>query len=110
MRNIKIDFKYIVSLFDVLVKRTIKGEAFNRGDYYCGITNDVERRAKEHNAEFINYVESDNKETAIAAETLLGESGYDIGKKAGNGARENSVFVYVYKKTSETIEDVPDDV
>ena len=110
MRTIKLKVKYIVSLFDVFVKNTINGETFDRSDYYCGITNDVERRAKEHNAEFINYVESDSKETAIAAEILLGKNGYDIGKKAGNGARENSVFVYIYKKTSETIEDVPDDV
>ncbi len=46
MRKIITDDKYIISLFDVLVKKTVKGEAFNRSDYYCGIANDVEIRVK----------------------------------------------------------------
>lgn len=110
MRRIKIDYKYVVVYFDIVVKNTTGGEDFDRSDYYCGITNDLERRSKEHNAVFMSFVECDDKDTAIATERLLGDSNYDIGKKAGNGARDNSVFVYIYRKTTDTIEDVPDDV
>ncbi len=35
---------------------------------------------------------------------------YDVGKKAGNVAKDKSVYVYIYRKTLETIEDAPDDV
>lgn len=86
-----------------------QGDTGKRGDYYCGITNDLDRRESEHNAEFLGYVECDSKDTAIEVETILGDNGYDIGKKAGNGAKDNSIFVYIYKKTPTTIEDVPDD-
>lgn len=110
MRRIIIDYKYVVAYFDIVVKNTIEGEDFDRFDYYCGITNDLERRANEHNAVFMGFVECEDKDTAIATEKLLGDNHYDIGKKAGNGARDNSVFVYLYKKTADTIEDVPDDV
>lgn len=49
MHKIKIDYKYVVAYFDIVVKKTIEGEDFDRSNYYCGITNDLERRAKEHN-------------------------------------------------------------
>lgn len=54
----------------------------------------------------MSFVECDDKDTAIATEILLGDSNYDIGKKAGNGARDNNI----YRKTADTIEDVTDDV
>lgn len=110
MRRIVIDIKYVLSFFDTLVRRAFPNDIGNRGDYYCGITNNLDRRAGEHKTEFLGHVECDSKDTAIEVEILLGENGYDIGKKAGNGAKDNSVFVYIYKMTPDTIEEVPDDV
>ena len=110
MRRIVIDIKFVLAFFDFLVQKAFPDNPGSRGDYYCGITNDLDRRAGEHKAEFMGHVECDSKDTAIDVETLLGDQGYDIGKKSGNGAKDNSIFVYIYKKTPYTIEDAPDDV
>lgn len=105
MKTIHVDISSILLLFDLIVKDCF-GKDIVRGDFYCGITNNLERRAEQHNATFLGSVRCDSKETAIEVETFLGDAGYDIGGKAGNGARDNSIHVYVYKKTPETIEKV----
>lgn len=68
-----------------------------RKDYYCGITNDLNRRSKEHNATFILTKEMKSFEDAKKVEKLLHEKGYCTGKQLGNG-NEDSVYVYMYRK------------
>ena len=65
-------------------------------NYYCGITNDLERRAKEHNANFILTKEMKSFEEAKIVEEALHEKGYYTGKQLGNGD-EDTVHVYMYK-------------
>lgn len=65
-------------------------------NYYCGITNDLERRAKEHNATFIMTTKVNNFEEAKIVEEALHKKGYCTGKQLGNG-NEDTVHVYMYK-------------
>lgn len=66
-------------------------------DYYCGITDDLTRREKEHNATFVKKISTDSFKSAKDLEQALHEAGFDTGKQVGNG-NEDSVFVYMYKK------------
>lgn len=72
--------------------------------YYCGITDDLERRASEHNvSQFIATVKCNSFETACAIEEGLHNAGFDTGKQLGNGT-ENSIYVYMYRKNQNTKE------
>lgn len=79
----------------------------NKNAFYCGITNDIDIRMQQHRDNDFNIV--GNKvgawlcryaECATEVERLMGEFGYDIGKgeKAGNGANDDSRYVYILKK------------
>ena len=72
-------------------------------NFYCGITNDIERREGEHNTSFLYYVSSNNANGAKALEAALHDEGYDTGDQVGNGTDE-SVYVYIYRKTPATVE------
>lgn len=65
--------------------------------YYCGITNDIERRAKEHNTNVFGAIECANADVAKNLEAMMHDEGFDTGKQLGNG-QDDSKFVYVYKK------------
>lgn len=72
--------------------------------YYCGVTDDLDRRASEHNvSQFIATVKCDRFETACAIEEGLHNAGFDTGKQLGNGT-ENSIYVYMYRKNQSTKE------
>ena len=108
MKIIHIDIETVLRLFDFIVKDNSE-TGDERKEFYCGITNNLEKRESQHNAKFLGHVCCDSKETAIEVETFLGEKGYDIGSKPGNGAKESSIYVYIYKKTIDTKQDVSDD-
>lgn len=72
-------------------------------DFYCGITNDIERREQEHHANFLYHVEANNSDVAKKLETKLHNAGYDTGDKLGNGS-DDSIYVYMYRKHSFTKE------
>ncbi|MCM1139135.1 MAG: hypothetical protein NC453_11255 [Muribaculum sp.] len=69
-----------------------------RSRFYCGITNNLERRMDEHNTTPLAWVKSSIVKAAIDLEDKLGEMGFDIGRNSGNGATDDSVYVYIYKK------------
>lgn len=61
-------------------------EAILKSDLYCGITNDLERRRKEHNVEhIIQTVKMDSFELAKQVEVMMHNAGFDTGKQLGNG-------------------------
>ena len=72
-------------------------------NFYCGITNDIERREGEHNTSFLYYVSSNNANVATALEAALHDEGYDTRDQVGNGTDE-SIYVYIYRKTPTTVE------
>ncbi|MEH2791450.1 hypothetical protein V7T18_12410 [Segatella copri] len=70
-----------------------------KSDYYCGITDDLNRRAKEHNVD--GYCLTMNLITFEAArdiEQKLSSLGFDCGDQLGNG-NEKSVYVYMCYKS-----------
>lgn len=84
---------------------------YKTGDYkdsfYCGITNDIDIRMQQHRNNDFNIVKNQvgawlccDVECATEVERRMGEFGYDIGRgnKAGNGANDNSCYVYILKK------------
>lgn len=73
-------------------------------DYYVGITNDVDRRLKEHNAsiDFCHvWCEANDTTEARAAEQALINKGMDGGEGGGD---KRSFFVYCYQITDYTIQ------
>lgn len=72
-------------------------------NFYCGITNDIERREGEHNTSFLYYVINNDADSAKELEAALHDEGYDTGDKVGNGTDE-SIYVYIYRKTQTTVE------
>lgn len=75
-------------------------------EFYIGITNDVERRLfNEHNVSknggWWIYRESDSKDIAQAVEEYFLDKGM---KGDTGGGTENSVYVYCYEITNNTME------
>lgn len=69
-----------------------------RYNFYCGITNNLERRYKEHNvAQYIHTVKMDSFDLAQEVEAMMHKAGYDTGEQLGNG-QEDTVYVYLYRK------------
>ncbi len=70
-----------------------------KSDYYCGITDDLNRRAKEHNVDgyclIMNLI---TFEAARDIEQKLSSLGFDCGDQLGNG-NEKSVYVYMCYKS-----------
>ena len=78
-----------------------------KNDYYCGITNNLDKRMDEHRRNDFEIVEDrvfawncENADVAAEVEKRLGELGFDIGdtKTLGNGGVENSTIVYLLEK------------
>ena len=65
--------------------------------FYCGITNDLNRRDGEHNTKSLGAIKCDSFDTAKKLEKMMHDEGFDTGKQLGNG-QEDSIYVYVYKK------------
>lgn len=73
-------------------------ENLQRNDFYCGITDDLDRRAEEHNLEqFDCCAKCASFAISSEVERKLDKKGFDCGKHLGNG-QNNSVYVYMYKK------------
>lgn len=92
--------KWFNSIFDVN-----KGENDSKMDFYCGITNDIERRRAEHNvSSFLGITECDSFDTAKKLESRMKDEGYDTGKQLENG-NEDFIYVYLYKKVKNKTKD-----
>ena len=74
-------------------------------DYYCGITNDIQANKSRHKVDdYVVVCQCPNASIASEVERLLGQDGFDVGERAGNGGADDSVYVYMYKKTKDTQE------
>lgn len=73
----------------------------NRGQYYCGITNDIKQNLSRHSISgYLACCQCASFEVAKTVEEELGKEGFDIGdvNHGGNGGTEDSVYVYMVKK------------
>lgn len=74
--------------------------------FYCGITNDVNRRLQEHEEEYGEsisvYISGDcgTYEKSSAVERQMKDLGFDIGNpnQIGQGGDENSIYIYLFRK------------
>ena len=67
-------------------------------NYYCGITDDLERSKRDHNVEkYATTQECDSDDDAKKLKNMLDEEGFDTGGQDGN-EEENGVHVYMYRK------------
>lgn len=93
------------------IRNYVNTVLYKIGDYknsfYCGITNDIDIRMQQHRYNDFNIVGNQvgawlcrDAECAKEVERLMGKFGYDIGRgnKAGNGANDDSRYVYILKK------------
>ena len=76
----------------------------NLSQYYCGMTNNPKRRRKEHGAiQLIDYLVCKNKDAARDLLRQLSDTGFDVDNDIMSGL-DDSKIVYVYRKTSLTIQ------
>ena len=73
-------------------------------DYFCGMTNNVARRIKEHgNVSVICRTDCDTKKTARNLMNQLERAGFDVDPDIMSG-QDDSINVYIYKKTIHSVE------
>ena len=96
------DFMDSKGLSEVLTGRDSN---LDRGNLYCGITNDIERRMKEHTdndfqieGNRIFACKCDNTEIAKEVERLMSIKNYDTGRNPKAGGCDDTVYVYLFKK------------
>lgn len=79
----------------------------NKSNYYCGITNDLDRRMEEHRHDDFSIVDDkvfawncSSAKVAAEVEKNLEKLGFDIGNTdtTGNGGSVDSSIVYLLKK------------
>lgn len=110
--NVKDATSYSIDLIVKLVNNQYLSyfnfnEDKTKDDYYCGITNNLDKRMDEHRRNDFEIVEDKvfawnckNVEVAAEVEKRLGKLGFDIGdtNTHGNGCAENSTLVYLLEK------------
>lgn len=94
---------------DAIVTSIIKNidnlQGVSRSDFYVGITNDVERRLREHHVEAhqcLKILEATSKSEAEIAENFLIRAG--LNGHPGGGGQDDTNIVYCYQITDETIQ------
>lgn len=89
------------------VKDFIKRAELNGGklsDYFCGMTNNPERRRREHGAlKLLGSTKCSDKDCARDLMRQLAKAGFDVNKDIMSG-QDDSVHVYMYKKTKLTMQ------
>ncbi len=91
----------------IIIEAFVKEHRGNYEDYYIGITNSKDTRLGQHRVDQQNDIwmceEAQTDQEARNIENFFIEKGMDGGPGGGN---EDSVFVYVYKKTALTNESI----
>ena len=95
----------IALLFDIHPE--LQNSSRKRKRVYIGVTNDIYRRAREHNIsidEIIFYAQTAAQWVAAKVEEIAHEQGFEIGdvKHGGNGTSSYSIYVYAYVITRES--------
>lgn len=98
-RIFKLTEEQILNTFEYIFSESKLSNS--KSDFYCGITDDLDRRAKEHNIKkYCFTLKLQTFEDAKEIEKQLSSIGFDCGNQLGNG-NEKSVYVYMCYKDSE---------
>lgn len=94
----------IAEAVKLFIEKSVNSIGGKRSDYFCGMTNNPERRRKEHGAlRLIDSLDCEDKDTARDFMRALSKEGFDVDKDIMSG-QDDSKVVYVYKKTILTMQ------
>ena len=94
----------IEEIVKFFISKTVNTHGGKASNYYCGMTNNRERRRMEHGvSELLCSTECSDKECARNLMRQLAEAGFDVDKDIMSG-QDDSIHVYVYKKSRQTKE------
>lgn len=85
--------------------KLLNNELRSLHDIYCGITNNLDATLTRHRIDsYLCVVNCGTMDKASTVERKMGLKGYDIGEPPhdGNGAADDTIYVYIFQKTSET--------
>lgn len=86
------------------ISKTVTSNGGMTSNYYCGMTNNPERRRLEHGAsELLCSTECSDKDCARKLMRQLAEKGFDVDKDIMSG-QDDSLCIYAYKKSRQTKE------
>ena len=86
------------------IEKTVNSLGGQKSDYFCGMTNNPERRRREHGAlSLVDSLDCKDKDTARGFMRALSDEGFDVDKDIMSG-QDDSKTVYVYKKTTLTMQ------
>lgn len=99
--------RYIKAVFTKHIKASMNSENPRLNLWYCGITNDTNRRIAEHKTnkgpiKHLKFIETLTKEYANEVETYFQKKG-TINRSNVGGAVKNSRFVYIFKVSNEYV-------
>ena len=111
MKHTSIDCRHytakeiLLLLFDLYPE--LQNSRSRRKRVYIGVTNDTERRAREHNItidEIIFCAQTANQRVAAKVEEIAKELGFEIGdvEYGGNGTNSYSIYIYAYVITRDS--------
>lgn len=84
------------------IEKTVEAKGGKPSDYFCGMTNNPERRRKEHGAtELLARTKCGDKDCARELMWALVDADFDVDKDIMSG-QDDSVYVYVYRKSTQT--------
>lgn len=86
------------------IEKTVGTHGGKSSDYFCGMTNNTARRQKEHGASaLLATTKCSDKDCARDLMWALVDAGFDVDKDVMSG-QDDSIHVYVYKKTPTTVQ------
>lgn len=86
------------------IEKTVGEKGGKPSDYFCGMTNNPERRRKEHGVStLLAKTKCGDKECARNLMWDLVDADFDVDKDVMSG-QDDSVYVYVYKKTPQSVQ------
>ena len=86
------------------IEKTVETHGGKASDYFCGMTNNTARRQKEHGASaLLATTKCSDKDCARDLMWALVDADFDVDKDVMSG-QDDSIHVYVYKKTPTTVQ------
>jgi predicted GIY-YIG superfamily endonuclease len=98
------DVNQIKSQFTIHIKKSMKSQNPRLKYWYCGITNNTQKRKLQHHRNFPllkhwKFIEAKNMLDANSVEAFFSKKGTS-NRPSKNGANESSIYVYLFREPS----------